>query len=276
MSTGEQMKVQSKVIVVTGGGSGIGRELVLNLLSKGASVAAVDINASALHETLELAGERNGNLSTHTVDITDRDAVAELPEQVILQHGAVDGIINNAGIIQPFVRVKDLEHAAIDRVMSVNFYGALYLTQALLPHLLRRPEAHIVNVSSMGGFLPVPGQSIYGAAKAAVKLLTEGMRSELMDTRVRVTVVIPGAVGTNIAANSGTDLSFESAGSGLWQVIKPLEPSKAAQTIIDGMERNRYRVLVGSDARLMDLFYRVSPKHTAKLIFLLMKSLLRD
>lgn len=268
------MKVQNKVIVVTGGGSGIGRELVLNLLSRGARVAAVDIDGSALQGTLDLAGNASGALTTHLVDITDRDSVARLPAQVISRHGAVDGIINNAGIIQPFARAGDLEYAAIDRVMDVNFHGTLYVTRAFLPHLLTRPEAHIVNVSSMGGFLPVPGQSIYGASKAAVKLLTEGMSSELMGTSVRVTVVIPGAIGTNIAVNSGTDLSFESAGSGAWQVVKPLEPSKAAQTIVDGIERNRYRVLVGLDSKLMDFLYRVSPKHASSLIFKLMNSLL--
>ena len=268
------MKVQNKVIVVTGGGSGIGRELVLNLLSKNARVAAVDIDESALQETAELAGDPNGNLSTHPVDITDKDSVAELPEQVIRKHGAVDGIINNAGIIQPFVRVAELEYSAIERVMDVNFYGTVHMTKAFLPHLRERPEAHIVNVSSMGGFLPVPGQSIYGASKAAVKLLTEGLRSELLETNVQVTVVIPGAIGTDIAANSGTDLSLESVSGSRLAAIKPLEPSKAAQTIVDGMERNRSRVLVGVDSKLMDLFYRVSPKHAANLIFKLMKSLL--
>jgi len=268
------MKVQNKVIVVTGGGSGMGREMVLNLLSRGAKVAAVDINESALRETLDLAGSNQDRLSTHIVDITAKEAVADLPEQVISKHGSVDGLINNAGIIQPFVRVNDLEYATIERVMNVDFYGMLYMTKAFLPFLLERPEAHIVNISSMGGFLPVPGQSVYGAAKAAVKLLTEGLRSELLDTCVKVTVVFPGAIGTEIAANSGTDLSLESAGSGMWQALKPLEPSKAAQKIIDGLERDRYRVLVGPDAKLMDLLYRTSPKQAANLIFKLMKSLL--
>jgi NAD(P)-dependent dehydrogenase (short-subunit alcohol dehydrogenase family) len=128
------MKVQNKVIVVTGGGNGMGRELVLNLLSKDASVAAVDINESALRETIELAGGKKGNLSTYILNITDKEAVTALPEQVISRHGAVDGLINNAGIIQPFVRVNDLDYAAIERVMNVNFYGTLYMTKAFLPY----------------------------------------------------------------------------------------------------------------------------------------------
>ena len=209
------MRVQSKVIVVTGGGSGIGRELALHLLSKNARVAAVDVDEAALRQTAELAANKKEDLSTHVVDITDKASVAKLPAQVISRHGSVDGIINNAGIIQPFVRVAEVEYSAIERVMGVNFYGTLHMIKAFLPHLLERPEAHLVNVSSMGGFLPVPGQSIYGASKAAVKLLTEGLRSELVETPVRVTVVIPGAVGTNIAAHSGTDLSLESVGGSL-------------------------------------------------------------
>jgi NAD(P)-dependent dehydrogenase (short-subunit alcohol dehydrogenase family) len=266
------MKVRNKVIVVTGGGNGIGRELVLNLLVKGARVAAADIDKLALEETAALSGDKKNDLSTHIVNITDREAVEALPEQVIAQHGAVDGLINNAGIIQPFVRLNDLEYEAIEQVMHVNFYGTLYVTKAFLPHLLRRPEAHITNVSSMGGFLPVPGQTLYGASKAAVKLLTEGLNSELLNTNVRVSVVFPGAIGTNIAANSGLGNSLP-AGSEQ-RSMKVLPPAKAAEIIVEGIEQNRYRILVGSDARFMDFIYRLSPDRAAKFIYRQMKSLL--
>lgn len=268
------MKVQNKVIVVTGGGNGIGRELVLHLLAKGARVAAVDINENALQETVKLTGSQNARLSTHVVNITNKAAVAALPEQVIAHHNAVDGIINNAGIIQPFVRVNELEYDAIERVMNVNFYGTLYMTKAFLPHLLKRPEAHITNISSMGGFLPVPGQSIYGAAKAAVKLLTEGLHSELADTNVHVTVVFPGAIGTNIAANSGINLTLPAGDTTSRQSFKQLAPAKAAEIIVDGIEKNRYRVLVGSDSKFMDFLYRFNPQFAANFIFKQMKSLL--
>lgn len=268
------MKVQNKVIVVTGGGNGIGRELVLNLLGKGARVAAVDISEAALQETAVLAGHQQDNLSTHVVDITRQAAVDALPEQVIARHGAVDGIINNAGIIQPFVRVNNLEMAAIERVMNVNFYGTLYMIKAFLPHLLHRPVAHIANVSSMGGFLPVPGQSVYGASKAAVKLLTEGLHSELQNSNVGVTVIFPGAIGTNISANSGVTFSQPSASAEQSRSFKTLEPSKAADIIVNGIEQNSYRVLVGSDAKMMDFLYRLSPKRAANLIFKQMQTLL--
>ena len=266
------MKVQDKVVVVTGGGSGIGRELVLNLLARGAYVAAVDVNEAALRGTAELGGAHRSRLSTRVVDVTNREAVLALPEQVIDRYASVDALINNAGIIQPFVRIKDLDYEAIERVMNVNFFGTLYMIKAFLPHLLTRPEAHITNMSSMGGFLPVPGQTIYGASKAAVKLLTEGLHSELLNTSVRVTVVFPGAVGTNIAANSGLGNMLPADGD--QRSVRALAPSKAARIIIDGMERDCYRVLVGSDSALMDVLYRLSPRRAAGMIFKQMQSLL--
>ena len=271
------MKVRNKVIVVTGGGNGIGRELVLNLLSKGARVAAVDISEAALQGTIELAGSAASNLSTHVVDITNKEAVEALPEQVIARHGAVDGVINNAGIIQPFVRVHELGYDAIERVMNVNFYGTLYMTKAFLPHLLDRPEAHIANLSSMGGFLPVPGQSLYGASKAAVKLLTEALHSELKSTNVGVTVVFPGAIGTNIAVNSGVASSLRVENIDQEKAARrTLAPSKAAEIIVDGIEQDRSRVMVGSDATFLDRFYRISPERAANFIYKQMKSLLGE
>jgi len=129
----------------------------------------------------------------------------------------------------------------------------------------------------MGGFLPVPGQTIYGAAKAAVKLLTEGLHSELLNTNVRVTVVFPGAIGTNIAANSGVGNTLRLPENGSQRrSTKPLAPSKAAQIIVDGIEQNRYRVLVGQDSAFMDFIYRVSPKRAANFIFRQMQSLLPE
>lgn len=270
------MQIQGKVIVVTGGGNGIGRQVVLQLLAKGANVAAVDINEAALQETTTLAGDQKDKLSTHLVNITDRNAVAALPAQVIAKHGAVDAILNVAGIIQPFVRVTELDYAAIERVMNVNFYGTLYVTKEFLPHLLKRPAAHIANVSSMGGYLPVPGQTIYGASKAAVKLFTEGLRSELLNTNVRVTVIFPGAIGTDIAANSGVNIRLGADTEAQQRSFKPMPPRQAAAIMIEGIEKNRYRILVGSDAKFTDRFYRLSPERAANFIYKQMRSLLKE
>jgi len=268
------MKVAGKVIVVTGAGSGMGRELVLELLRRGARVAAVDLNETTLAATAAIAPTRAKDLATFVLNVTDKEAVEALPAQAIERFGQVDGVINNAGIIQPFVKLADLDYGAIDRVMDVNFRGVLYMTKAFLPVLMARPEAHIVNTSSMGGFLPVPGQTIYGASKAAVKLMTEGLYAEMAGTNVHVTVVFPGAVGTNITANSG--VAIPTLGSDAQKMAARVLPAdKAARIILDGMEKNAFRVLVGSDARFMDRLYRLHPKRATEFIAKQMRQLLR-
>ena len=261
------MRLAGKTVVVTGGGSGIGRELVRALLARGARVAAVDRDAGALEQTAA-AVDGGDRLSLHTVDITDRPAVEALPDAVIAHHGGVDAVINNAGVIQPFVRLNDLDYEVIDRMIQVNLYGTIHMVKAFLPHLLRRPEAHLANVSSMGGFVPFPGQTMYGAAKAAVKLMTEGLYAELRDTSVGVSVVMPGAVATNIATNSGVGRLGDGDAS------RALKPDAAARAILDGIERGRLHVLVGTDARLMSLASRVAPRRATDLIARQMASML--
>jgi short-subunit dehydrogenase len=267
------MKVMNKIIVVTGGGSGIGRAVVLKLLKDGARVAAVDFNESALNETLALAGESQDRMSVHLVNVSDRDAVEALPDAVIAAHGAVDGIINNAGIIQPFVRFNDLEYDALERVINVNLYGVIYMTKAFLPHLLKRPEAHLLNVSSMGGFFPFPGQTLYGASKAAVKLLTEGLYSELIGTTVGVTVVFPGAIATNISKNSGVVMpgTVDAASA---NKIPTSSAEDAAKAIIKGIEQNKFQVYIGNDSKLMNFLYKLMPQRATRFMQSQMKGML--
>jgi short-subunit dehydrogenase len=266
------MKAAGKTIAVTGGGNGIGRQLVLDLLGRGARVAALDISEAGLAETAALAGDKADRLSTHVANITDRDAVDALPAAIIAAHGQIDGVINCAGIIQPFVKVNELDYSAIERVMNVNFWGVMNMTKAFLPHLLERPAAHIVNISSMGGFLPVPGQSVYGASKAAVKLLTEALHSELMETNVSVTVVFPGAIATDISKNSGLDAPGVDE-SGDTPKFKMTAPADAARIIVDAMEADAYRVCVGNDSKMMDRLCRM-PERAAGIIYKQMRSLL--
>jgi NAD(P)-dependent dehydrogenase (short-subunit alcohol dehydrogenase family) len=157
------MRVGDKAWVVTGAGSGMGRELVLQMLQRGARVAAVDRDPAGLQDLAASAGAGE-RLSTHVVDITDRAAVEALPAQVEARHGAVDGLVNNAGIIQPFVPVAEIDDESLQRVLDVNLMGTVHMVRAFLPRLLARPEAHLANVSSMGGFFPFPGQTMYGAS----------------------------------------------------------------------------------------------------------------
>lgn len=266
------MQVAGKVIVVIGGGNGIGREVVLELLRRGARVAAVDVRQQSLTETVELAGAGDA-LATFVLDITDRTAVGQLPEQVVDAFGAVDGLINVAGIIQPFVRIAELDDATIERVVDVNLYGTLHTVRAFLPLLLQRPVAHIANVSSMGGFLPVPGQSIYGATKAAVRLMTEALYAETLDTNVGVSVVFPGAVATGITANSGVTVPGAAASADASKQ-RTTAADEAARIIVDGIEADKLHVFVGRDARLMNLLNRLAPRRSTHLIQRKMKDLL--
>lgn len=266
------MKIRNHVFVVTGGGNGIGREVVLDILSRGGRVAAVDLSAPGLATTAEraAAGER---LTTHEIDITDRAAVEALPDAVIAAHGQVDGLINVAGIVQPFIRIADLGYDVIEKVLAVNLWGTIHTTKSFLPALLKRPTASVVNVSSMGGLAPVPGQSAYGASKAAVKLFTEGLYAELQGTNVAVTVVFPGGVATDILGNSGVErgggsTSEPSTGS------KLTTAPDAARQIVDATEKGAFRVRIGKDARLLDRLSRLMPQRTPALIAKKMASLL--
>lgn len=263
------MKLENKKIIVTGAGSGIGKELVLALLKKGSKVVAVDIVQSSLDELNEAVGD-NKDMLTRVLDISNKSAIENFYKEIIAQWNEIDILINNAGIIQPFKRVNDLEYSEIDRVMNVNFYGTLFMTKTFLPQLLKRPEASIVNVSSMGGFLPVPGQSVYGASKAAVKLFTEGLYAELLDTNVHVSIVFPGATATNITKNSGVEVPKIAGG----KEYKTLPASEAARLIITGIENNQPQIFLGSDCKSMSFFYRLSPVRAIHLIASKMKSLL--
>ncbi|MDY0064398.1 MAG: SDR family oxidoreductase [Bacilli bacterium] len=258
------MKVLNKVYAVTGGGNGIGREVVLSLLEKGARVAAIDINQSGLNETQSLAQELAKNLSLHHVDITNLEQIQILLEEIITIHHQIDGILNVAGIIQPFISVETLNYQQIERVMNVNFYGTVYMVKTFLPELRKRPTASIVNVSSMGAFLPVPGQTIYGASKAAVSLFTRGLHSELLHSPIRVTLILPGGVATNISKNSIPESKVEASTSS--QKFKLLTPQKAASIIIQAMEKGKYRVKAGSDSKMMDIMNRICPRQAASLI----------
>lgn len=267
------MKLQDKTFLVTGAGGGIGGELVLSLLSRGAQVAAIDLKQESLASLAEKA-DAGDRLSVHAVDITDRAAVGGLPDSVIAVHGAIDGLINCAGIVQPFIKVNDLNYEQIERVMNVNFYGLLYMTKTFLPHLLQRPEASLVNFSSMGGFLPVPGQSIYGASKAAVKLLTEGLFAELLDTNVHVSVVFPGATKTDITKNSG--VAAPAGAEAKAESFPMLSAHEAAEIVVRGIESDKPQIFTGNDSKMMNRLYRINPVYATKFIAKKMKSLLAD
>lgn len=262
------VNVKEKVFVITGAGGGVGSELARMLISKGAKIAAIDYREESLAKLVQIAGS---SVETFLIDITDPGSINSLPQAVIKKLGQVDGIINNAGIIQPFKKINELSIEEAARVMAVNFTGSFLMIKAFLPVLLDRPEGHIVNISSMGAYAPVPGQSVYGASKAALAQLSDGLRSELRGTKVRVTLVFPGAMRTEIAANSGMRLSKDLAKK---SKIPMTEPSVAAVLIVDAIEKERPRVFIGKDAKTLNFLARVSPIFAANLIQRQMRNLL--
>ncbi len=257
------MQFQGKVAVVTGGGSGMGRELVLALLKRGAAVAAVDRNAETLAETVRLAGA-GAKVSVHVVDVTDRPAVDALPDAVETALGPVDILINNAGVIQPFDDFADLSYEVMTKIINVNLWGTIHMTKAFMPRLQQRPSAYICNTSSMGGFIPFPGQTMYSATKAAVKLMTEGIYAETIGTNIGVSVVMPGAVATNIADNSGVKIDLGPTDAAA--ANRTLPAPEAARLILDGIAAERLHILVGKDARMLDKLVRIAPAWAIRFI----------
>lgn len=253
------MEIKNKKIIVTGAASGIGKELTKQLLNKGAIVFGLDINS----ENLELLKQEmnNPNLKTYIVDMGNRDSILSFRDKYLKENDDIDILINNAGIIQPFIPVKDLDDKTIDRVMNINFYGPLYLTKAFLNNLLTREEGYIVNVASMGGFFPFPNQTIYGSSKAALKLFTEGLYAELKNSKVHAMVVFPGAINTNIMKNSNVESNIKGTSN-----YKMTSADKAAKLIINGIEKNKFKVYIGNDSKFMKFIYKFNSKRAIDFI----------
>ena len=263
------MRIADKVFVVTGAGNGMGREVALGLSRRGAHVAAVDLDQDGLTVTAERARATGTRMSTHVLNITDPEAVAALPAHVIDFHGQVDGLVNIAGIAQRFALFADLEADHADRVMAVNYTGTVQMCRAFLPILVLRPEANITNMSSLSALVPFASQVLYSASKGAVKQFSEGLDGELADTNVRVVTVFPGNVSTNLAQNSGVEM-LDAGG----RRVLATTPEVAGRRIVEGIAKNRYRVIIGADAHALYTLSRIAPRRTTRLVAKQIKSVL--
>ncbi|MET8307067.1 MULTISPECIES: SDR family oxidoreductase [unclassified Micromonospora] len=265
------MEIRDNVFVVTGGGNGIGREVTLALLARGARVVAVDLSEAGLKQTADRAraGDR---LITMPIDLTDRAAVLALPSAVVAAHGQVDGLINVAGIVHDFKPIAALSFEDIERVMAVNFWATVNTTKAFLPLLEARPASSLVNVGSMGSLVPFPGQGAYGASKAAVKLFTEGLIAEHQSGPLKVTIVFPGGIATNILGNSGVDARGAVADQAQ-AAAKLTSPEEAARQIVEAVVTGAPRVTIGKDARMLDRMSRLMPARAIPLIAKKMRDL---
>ncbi len=247
-----------RVAVVTGAGSGIGRALAVALAQRGARVAASDVDERGLADTARLLGAEH---RADPLDVTDRAAVLAYADEVAAAFGHVNQVYNNAGVAFAG-EVLTSSFDDIERVVDIDFWGVVNGTKAFLPHLIASGDGHVVNVSSLFGILSVPSQSAYNAAKFAVRGFTESLRQEMLLSGhpVRVTCVHPGGIKTNIARNAtrSADYADGQALERFERVALRMAPTAAARVILTGVARNRARVLVGADAKALDLLVRLT------------------
>jgi NAD(P)-dependent dehydrogenase (short-subunit alcohol dehydrogenase family) len=260
------MKInQTTVAVVTGAASGIGRALALRLAQEGVSLAVADVRAEALDETAQMlkpAGSSPRKVTTHVVDVADKERVAAFAREVVEAHGRASLLINNAGV-GLFGTAEQLSIEDIEWLMGVNFWGVVHGVKHFLPILRREPQAHIVNISSVFGIVGPAGHSAYAASKFAVRGFTEALRHELAGGPVKVSVVHPGGVRTNIANDArpgaGADRAAVERERAIFKVAARTSPEKAAERIVRGVLRDEGRILVGADAWMMDRIQRWAP-----------------
>ena len=255
-----------KVAAITGAGSGIGRQLALELVRRKCHVALSDVNAVGLQETVSLARGSGVRVTSHTVDVADRGAVYAWADEVADEHGKVNLIFNNAGVGLAST-VERMSYEDFEWLMNINFWGVVYGTKAFLPHLKASGEGHAINISSVFGLAGIPSQSAYNSAKFAVRGFTESLRQELdmLDCGVSATSVHPGGIKTAIARSSRIDSSIRDLGVNDVDTAENFEKAfitgadKAARVILDGVCRNQRRVLIGPDARVFDWMVRLLP-----------------
>lgn len=257
------MRLAGKVAVVTGAASGIGRALAIELATQRARLALVDRDAAGLVETGELVTGAGTTASQHVVDVADEDAMHALARDVLHAHGAVDLVVNNAGV-SIFGSVLELSTAEIAWLMGVNFWGVVHGTKVFLPALLERPEACIVNISSVFGLWAPAGQSAYAASKFAVRGFSESLRGELAGTNVRVVTVHPGGIKTAIARNSRVAASADAAAAAarvaeFERQFLTTPPRALAARIVNAVKHGRDRVVAGRDAGRIDALMRLFP-----------------
>lgn len=265
----------NKVIAVTGAGSGIGRALVIGLRAAGARVAASDIVEANLQVLREYGDE--SELFLAKLDVSDNAAMKAWAASVKAHFGVVDGVINNAGVALS-CHAGDQPREQMEWVFGVNYWGVINGVEAFLPELLTRPEACVVNISSLFGLMSVPSQSSYNATKFAVRGYSESLRQDLRDTNVKVVTVHPGGIKTNIANNgrhlnsiTGNAADLEKTAD-LFNSIAATTPEKAAAVIMRGMQKSMPRVLIGGDALLLDIVQRLFPSCYDRILVPLMNA----
>lgn len=257
------MKIDNSTIaVVTGAASGIGRALAIRLAAEGAQLALGDVNETELKETARLAAKPGVKISTHVLDVSDRERMQAFVGEVVAEHGRAHLIINNAGVALG----GTFEEATIEDfewLLGINLWGVIYGTKLFLPLLRKQPRGHIVNISSVFGIIAPPGQAAYATSKFAVRGFTESLRHELKGSNIIVTTVHPGGIRTNIARNArasaGADPSEVKKGIEFFDKVAKTLPETAADVIVRGVMNDKEKILIGSDAWVIDKIQRLMP-----------------
>jgi short-subunit dehydrogenase len=258
--------IRGAAAAVTGAANGIGRALALELAARGCDLALADRDEAGL-QTLaaEIESTRSQKVTLHGVDVSEPSQIEDFARAAISAHPGLDIVVNNAGVAL-MGQFSEIDQAQMDWLMNINFWGVVRTTRAFLPHLAQQREAHIVNLSSIFGIIAPPGQTAYAAAKFAVRGFSESLRHELQmaGSPVRLSVVHPGGVATNIARNSRTGTGMTDNARRVqaierFEAVAKTTPQAAALRIIRGIERNEPRILIGNDARFMDLLQRFRP-----------------
>ena len=259
-----KLPFQNTTVLITGAGSGIGRELARQASQQGAQVIATDVNETTLAETNQLTG---GTLRTYRLDVSDADAIQEFATNLIpsLDPARPLILINNAGVALSSGPFSETHLDDFEWLLNINLWGVIRMTKAFLPFMLAHNRGHIVNLSSVFGLAGVENQSAYCTAKFGVRGFTDVLRMELMATDVRVTCVHPGGISTNIAAAARrgkgdfvTD-AMQQQGTASFAKAAKTTPQEAARVILDGITRQKARVLIGFDARQIDWVTRLFP-----------------
>ena len=274
-----------KVALISGAGSGIGRALSIELADMGCNLALLDWNKESLEETKQLLRKKNIALSTHNFDISDKEKVQALPNEVIEFHKQIDLVFNNAGL-SIVGKVNEVDENDWNWGLDILLNSVIQMTTVFLPHLEKRPEAAIINTSSIFGLFSVPKQSIYSVGKFGVKAFTESLSLELemSESNVEAYCVFPGHIGTNIyssakfksfkkddagAAIFGANADTKEQAGIQFKQNAPSSPAHAAKVILKNIRKKNKRILIGIDAHFYDLMSRLFPKSFLKIIWIL-------
>ncbi|ARN75188.1 SDR family NAD(P)-dependent oxidoreductase [Oceanicoccus sagamiensis] len=258
-----------RVAAITGAGSGIGQQLALQLATEGCHLALADISQDGLNTTLEQLKGLDVRITTHTVDVADQAQIEQFAATVASEHGGVNFLFNNAGVALGG-RIDSVSDEDMHWLMNINYWGVVYGCRAFLPLLKQQQVAHIVNVSSVFGLFTAPYNGIYSASKFAVNGFTDALAQELRKSPVNVSCAFPAGIKTAIAKSARmiADTDANRSEKDLQRTIEKMfwtTAAEAATEIIDGVNRNKQRILVGKGAFWMDLARRILPVNYTRL-----------